>query len=1045
MSAFAQTGQYTPRPSTRSISPLSFSDLACQEPDASGASPLSPSDQTVTFHLTHAAGPRALNGLRPAAPALATRLVHAAPEFTLAQAHSRASEALATLGLCQREASPKASHRAWIEQAHTRLQAFLVLAQSAEDAALLGGLEAVPQRKQRAATLQQLGPRLQSALESLDDCLRATPAALRGQPGLAPDGLRQACRVISAQRQEQVALRSHFLQSSECHHVFYLPRMLASKALYWEAAAAVLESLAPAKPLASRQVGTPLRLADTLGSHVGTDTHMHTHMHTHTPVRVAWVDAQTPVRPDRLPRLQPQVAGLLPEGKHSPSRMRSPASLASTASPSLVSSLRTSSPSDRFPSPTSRSIAQASPSRTSTPARPSSPTASRPVSQSGLSRPAAGGVTGKRSEKRPQPSRDLAGRFARRAEQLRQQSTAAAADDGVHRLADPGQVLGLQRKAGRFPVAAAVKAVLEGQNPPCFDNALIPERDFVQACLKAAVARLRQASPAGNWPSDVALEIRFQQAISEALRRRPNEVVHSQLLLPVAAEAVPAMGRRVLRPLQAHCEQRPAVAVTQALAQAYAADGVQGAHCHERSQHKHATNLYLSRFSSGSLALPGQAPGQPLLTLTRHGVLSPLALSVAGLQSEFRPGSPQADEALGRAALDLAADVGDARLIDLQQQVQAGEMPAQEAWVQAARHVRTDADRGFIGRLWSTRPLLIDRMRAAGALRRAREAAEVALSSLPDAVLADIATRAAQGLQPRVRLASISLMTPDHWRRIKGSVSDNEHAMWTDQRRAWAQLAQAPCDMPLPFLRDGQVRRDAQGRLVIATDTRGEPLRVKVRLEPLAMNVPVNKQATERWSAGGFAVSDASNRQALTTLLGENWALLPPQSLDAGDLHGWVGEALRGEHHPQRRAALVALSQDVIRIYREGAHRSAGTDPYKLAKRLIVLCNLLPGTATLINCKSGKDRTSEAEAQARHLAMEIALRGGQPPAYTEPITPLRQAQLGVLHESGGAREIQHWNTNIAGTKSAYAAVLNQYGKKSDVKAVYKGAAALIHS
>ncbi len=1041
MSAFAQTGQYTPHPSTRSVSPLSFSDLECQEISPAGASPLSPSEQTVTFHLTHAAAPRALNGLRPAAPALVTRPVHAAPGFTLGQALSRASEALATLGLCQREASRQAPHRAWIEQAHTRLQAFLALAQSAEDAALLGGLESVPQREQRADTLHKLGPRLQSAFESLNDCLRATPAALRGQSGLAPDGLRQACRVIAARRLEQVALRSDFLQSSECHHVFYLPRMLASKALYWEAAAAVLESLAPAQPLAARQVATPLRPTDTPRSHAQT-------LRTQTPVRVAWGDAQTPVRPDRLPKPQPQAAALLPEGKHSPSRMRSPASLASTASPSQASSLRTSSPSDRFASPISRSLAQASPSSTSILATPSSATAARAASRPGLSRGAAGSVaekpSDKQSEKRPQPTRDLVAPFARRAAQLREQSAAAAADDSENRLADPGQVLGLQRKAGRAPVAAAVKAVLAGENPPCFDDALIPERDFVQACLKAAVSRLRQASPAANWPSDAVLEARFQQAISEALRRRPNEVVRSQLLLPVA-EAVPALGRRVLRPLQAQCEQRPAVAVTQALAQAYAADGVQGAHCHERSQHKHATNLYLSRFSSGSLALPGQAPGQPLLTLTRHGVLSPLALSVAGLRSEFRPGAPQADESLGRAALDLAADVGDARLIELQQQVQAGQVPAQEAWVQAARHVRADADRGFIERLRPTRPLLIDRMRAAGALRRAREAAEVAMSSLPDTVLADIAIRAAQGLEPRVRLASISLMTPDHWRRIKGSVSDNEHAMWTDQRQAWAQLGQAPCDMPLPYLRDGQVRRDAQGRLVIATDTRGQPLRVKVRFEPLAMNVPVNKQATERWSAGGFDVSDASNQQALTTLLGENWALLPPQALDAGDLHGWVGEALRGEHDPQRRAALVALSQDVIRIYREGAHRSAGTDPYKLAKRLIVLCNLLPGTATLINCKSGKDRTSEAEAQARHLAMEIALRGGQPPAYTEPSTPLRQAQLGVLHESGGAREIQYWNTNIAGTKSAYAAVLNQYGKKSDIKAVYKGAAALIHS
>ncbi len=1018
MAEFKHTGGHAGQAHRR----LQFTSMeeGASSSSSSSASSRSSSPRLVSIHPFPAAAARRASAAAPA-PTLAGREVSPVTELSLPQALAQAEKARVVLELATTRGGYSPAARAWARQTGRCLDAFLRHARLAEGRAAQGAMETPTRRAALEVELMQLRGELADGHEEIAALLQRFPAELARSPemkGLAPAQLRRACEQVLADVDHQLALRRDFLATSESHHVFYLPRMLQSKALYWEAARAVLDGLvhdvargaASDPPLRARQVRRPSQPAPASTPRPARAEGKH------GPALVSGPSAApAPGTPARAtPPVTPARAASL---------VATPARATSLATPARAASLSTPAASNRFTSPTTQ--LSVSPSQLASPPSPSkladaSPGPSRSSSPS-LSRP---GSLADMAEGEVEASlATLARRFGTRAGDLSLQAWRAD-DAGGDLIADPAKVLGLKRKASKAQVASAVREFLDGQQPACFEDALIPEPDFVLACLQGAVARLREASPGLRWPSDAVIEARFRTTVSQQLSRRPNAVVRNPVLLPVSGEKIPGTGRRVQRQLPGVCEQRPAIAATQALEQSYQADGVQGAHCHERSQHKHATNLYLSRFEVAGLALPGQRHGEPLLSLTRHGVHSPLALSRKGLGRDSHGHPLLSDEVLGRAALDLAAEVGDPTLGALQRSVRAGAMRPENAWKEAARHIRADAGKGFLGfRRSSLGAPLIDRLRAAAALRRAREAAEVAMASLPDAVLADIARRAAQGQTPVVRLASVSLMTPDFWR---SKVDNDELAMWRDQRKAWADLARAPQAMPLPMLdAEGRVLRDDEGRLV-TTRPDGETQRGPVRFQVAALNVPVN-EAAHNLPTSGFVRTRADNRAALQTLLGGNLLAWRAWREHPELIGGWVGEALRVETVPGRRNALIDLAMQATHIYMTNQHHSAGNEPYKLVKRLIVLASLLPGTGTLINCKSGKDRTSEAEAQARHLALQMTLGAGRAPEADLVPDPLSQAQLAILHESGGSPQIQWWNTNLPGTKLKGKALMAQYG------------------
>ena len=328
------------------------------------------------------------------------------------------------------------------------------------------------------------------------------------------------------------------------------------------------------------------------------------------------------------------------------------------------------------------------------------------------------------------------------------------------------------------------------------------------------------------------------------------------------------------------------------------------------------------------------------------------------------------------------------------------------------------------------------------------------MAALPDEEIIRLVLQSQRGDPVTVRLTSVSLMTPDFWRTL-GSYKGNERSMWHDQRQAWDDLeALKGIDMPMPALDgSGQLRRDDHGRLLMARSGGDDsPVRqMRVKFEVSALNVPVNEQGTGgkgmEFVLGAHAETDADNRRAMQRLLGatpEAWAACGPGQVPAG-VGGWLGERLAAVS-PTEKTILRTLAAQIGTLYASDAHQSAGNDPYKLATRLIVLASRLGGpTTTLINCKSGKDRTSAAESQARQMVIEIATTGVVPP-LDAPVSETRSRQLGAIHASGGSTQVQAANTGLGGTKLKGEPLFNRFGVTGkDARSTFQGLSKHTHS
>ncbi len=872
----------------------------------------------------------------------------------------------------------------------------------------------------------------------------------------------QASELLAAELPRMLKDRADYLAQSEVHHALYLPRMLDAKALFWDTAAATLDELLLNRPIDTRAVRAlpPERGASP-------------------------ADLSTPVKatPGSLAGLaSPTASAASPTSSASTSSASSAASLSraawGTASPSRASVLSASaSPERALGVSPSRLDHSPDKSGASARARDGKGAALAPYLTPDLDRdPVA---------KAARPFAHVSGIFRERAGELHAQ----ARDPQAKRLGEPSDVLGLGKSAGDLPGGGkglVRDATLRGAFP---EVAQMDERAFALACVKRAVQDAReatgQAGPTGSSPlakvkrwwsertSNKAVEKAFDRVYTQMLSRRPNEVVSTRVVVPIETQSGISQGRSVRQPLVLHCEQRPAIWVSDALHADYAADGVQGAHCHERTQHKHAVTLHVSKMTA--------ADAQCSLTLVRHGVLSPNQLTRKGIK-KLR------DEDLHRVAGDLTRGdhlrlLKDTRLNSLQAEAAAGDPAATATRIRGERPPRGTqatppaAGAGTAGSASGPRaeparrdePPLIDVVRRAASLNRAREAAQAAMAALPEEEIIRLVhqTERSQGAISRgqrsepvtVRLTSVSLMTPDFWRTL-GSYKGNERSMWRDQRQAWDDLeALKGIDMPMPALDNaGQLRRDAQGRLLMARvagdDTQAQQVRqMQVKFEVAALNVPVNEQGTGgkgmEFVLRAHAETDADNRRAMQRLLGSTpqaWAACGPDQAPAR-VGGWLGDRLVSDGVSEREKTILrTLAAQIGTLYASKAHQSAGNDPYKLATRLIVLASRLGGpTATLINCKSGKDRTSAAETQARQMVIEIATTGMVPP-LDAPATDTRSRQLGAIHASGGSTQVQARNTGLGGTKLGGEPLFNRFGViGKDARSTFNGLSKYTHS
>lgn len=827
----------------------------------------------------------------------------------------------------------------------------------------------------------------------------ASGQGVSGLGALSLDDVVVAWEVVQKELTPLLKERAAFLDESRRHHPLYLPRMLQTKALCWDAAAQTLDAVLGGRDLKSYRVtahapsGAPSEAAKTLPA---------------PPTERKYSLSEDS---GDLPAPAPSEAER--EQKHAPGRTgwgRVP--VAARREPSVAPPLHRSSasaPIEIFRKRSQALLAQAREKGSEHLADPGAvlgvglePTWKK---EFGKKLKATVGEMLKRHEKAPALA-----------------SSPLESGRGVRLPVEIDTIL----KEGKFPT-----------------HAFMDEKKFALACVQQAVRSARNAQAelmpsaatgltevAREWPTDAAIEKAFNRVYSQMLSQRSNDVVKTTVVVPLAGAPSRFGGHTVPRQIAVDCEQRPAVAVTDTLRAAYLADGVEGAHCHERTQHKHAVTLFVSRMKIN---------GANQLTLTRHGVLSANQLGWWGVRK-------LSDSDLGRVGVDLADALAAPPFNDkrLQNAVnnEGLESDAQR-FAAAASLIRDGAApwQRIPSWLRGGRPPLVDLVRRAASLQRAREAAAAAMASLPDDELIKMVKESGGGTQPvRMRLASVSLMTPDSPRSwLFTKPQNDELAMWHDQRQAWKDLAAMDQAMPMPKLDGkGQLIRDEEGRLVMdASEGDGAPVRkMQVKFTVAALNVPVNEFGTAGKLAAGVLRSHANaaadNRAALNNLLGRNlpawaaWKLTEPLTFPLGTPGALRDRLENAAVSHQEKVILCTLAAQIAAIYTTGAQMSAGNDPYKLATRLIVLASRLERTATLVNCKSGKDRTSAAETEARQMALVIAQTGKVPPLGA-PVTTILRTQLSAIHEAGGSRQVQTWNTGMGGTKLKGASLFDRMG------------------
>jgi len=445
----------------------------------------------------------------------------------------------------------------------------------------------------------------------------------------------------------------------------------------------------------------------------------------------------------------------------------------------------------------------------------------------------------------------------------------------------------------------------------------------------------------------------------------------------------------------------------------------QGVNAHRSTEHIHATNLAHTQLKDSA--------GNTLFSGVRHGVLSAYGLQKDGVKEKEMP-----DHELARRMKDLLPD---------------------KAWKLDFRGQR---DLKATMKAVRSNPRLVEQMRATANKNRAMEV--VAMTIASDPALRDAALKSEK---PTVNILSLSLLTPDAFRSLRGGLHDNEGLMVLDQVDAWGSVA---------------------GMQTIDIPVDGKTVAVQVDVKPVPMNYGVNQGAVKGVAGlhteevSGWHVSDTLNDEALHSLFGKNLTHLATSRTGVlgeriGELEARHREELEnailalqthniavmrsGGSNPDaanaRRMALeakvkalesvpndartplggaLALARQIGEIHREGAHRNAGTEPYKMPTRLAVLADLL-GVKVAFNCKSGKDRTGELDAEIKHMKLSMAITG-EVPHYKRERAPEEIRRFHEVVTNGGNQRMQELNTGFAGYKlQGVSALYQQFGGDGD--------------
>ena len=444
----------------------------------------------------------------------------------------------------------------------------------------------------------------------------------------------------------------------------------------------------------------------------------------------------------------------------------------------------------------------------------------------------------------------------------------------------------------------------------------------------------------------------------------------------------------------------PGKAFATRFAEDYPSNGV---NCSDRTQYKHVPNLAQTTLTNSS--------GEVLFSGFRHGVLDSYDIDAEHLAS-------LPDAALRTMITDLLAR----------------ETPAdgtREAFVEEQLAlIRSDP---------KAAQRAAETMRGQASREMASEMAVAALVADPGKL-----QDALDGDTVDVALSSISLLTPDSLRNLAGSARSDERTMLSHQTEALRQLAERnPVELRV---------RDDDGALRT----------VKVNVQLRQFNFGVNAGAVGRARVGpvsipsqtpgwrnlmGWGFAMERNNPQMQRLFGEANAdglggdvanRLFDMRYEAAQMNEDLAEieteiAIRGrpagnedlvENAAMQRAELTTLNKRIESldsaarqakdIWASNDYRRGGGDPFKMVSRLALIGHLM-GETPLFNCKSGKDRTGQLDAEVKFLATAADESGGRVPAPDESMEAWRPVRNDFVFNTGNL-EMQRLNTGLPGYK-----------------------------
>ena len=411
----------------------------------------------------------------------------------------------------------------------------------------------------------------------------------------------------------------------------------------------------------------------------------------------------------------------------------------------------------------------------------------------------------------------------------------------------------------------------------------------------------------------------------------------------------------------------------------------------DRMQYKHVPNMAHSKMTAEN--------GEVLFSGIRHGVLDPFMINDKNLKS-----LPEAE--LGTMVKELLLDTGAVG-------TPSGKDPGTYATV-IARQIKEGNPE---------MPDIAAKLRTESSKMMAKELLAAAVVSDPQKMQA-----ALDGETVGVSLNSISLVTPDMLRaRFKSGDKGDEKTMLMHQSESLKALA-------------------ASGEPVVlkVRDNDGTPRSIKVLPKVRTLNFGVNKGAvatskrvlgpnTPFWSKMmGWGFAAGMNNPELRDMLGD-----PRQRNLGGAVAEKIAQmAVSDDMETQRRGALLEQAATQAKaIWRSGSFKSGGKEPYKMVSRLALVSHLM-GETTLYNCKSGKDRTGQLDAEAKYLAAVGHTTGTIPEPDAEYTQESRRERTNFALNTGN-HEMQQMTAGLKGYKLKGVPGLAK-GMEADLMAVYQG-------